>query len=68
MELCHRKSPFTPFGVFFHSQMCCPAVNSCKEWKSTLLHYRACYQLKATKVTRDLCLQADTGTHPYIGF
>ena len=38
MKHCHQKYPLTPFRVFFHSKTCCPAFNSYKEWKSTLLH------------------------------
>ena len=38
VEDCHQKSPFTPFRVFFHSKTYCPAFNSYKEWKSTLLY------------------------------
>ena len=43
------KIPFTPFRVFFHSKTYCPAFNSYKEWKSTLLHLES-------SVTDNVCM------------
>ncbi len=37
-QLAITKSVITHFRVFYHSKSCCPAFNSLKEWKFTLLH------------------------------
>ena len=38
VDIAITKSVITHFRLFYHSQMCCPAFNSLKEWKFTRLH------------------------------
>ncbi len=38
VDIAITKSVITHFRVFYHSKLCCPAFNSLKEWKVTLLH------------------------------
>ena len=52
VEDCHQKSPFTPFRVLLHSKTYCPAFNSYKEWKSTLLHLESSWNIFGNKLLK----------------